>query len=169
MAYSSSNNTVATIDSSTGLITVLAPGVTTITATIAWTTNYTGDSESQTLQVVGLPGSASTIFTENMGTPSGTVAIASHTFQNSTSSLTYSNGGQTNSADIRNTNTSSGYSGSSGSGNVFFTSTPGHMGLQSRTSMPRVTAICNYLTLIAKSLLPHSRVSRSITGMAPRG
>lgn len=128
MAYSSSNNTVATIDSSTGLITVLAPGVTTITATIAGTTNYTGDSESQTLQVVGLPGSASTIFTENMGTPSGTVAIASHTFQNSTSSLTYSNGGQTNSADIRNTNTSSGYSGSSGSGNVFFTSTSGAYG-----------------------------------------
>jgi len=31
-----------------------------------------------------------TIFTENMGTPTGTTTIAGNTFQNSTGSLTYS-------------------------------------------------------------------------------
>jgi len=128
IAYSSSNNAVATIHPSTGLITLLAPGVSTITATVAGTMNYTSDSESRTLQVLGLPGSATTIFTENMGSPSGTVAIVSHTFQNSTGTLTYSNGGQSNSADVRNTNTSTGYIGSSGSGNVFFTSSSGAYG-----------------------------------------
>lgn len=69
-----------------------------------------------------------TIFTENMGTPTSTTTIAANTFQNSTSSLTYSNGSQTNSADVRNTNTSSGYTGSSAGGNVFFTSTSGSYG-----------------------------------------
>lgn len=122
LSYTSSNTTVATIDASTGVITLVAPGVTTITASVAGTANFTGDSESRVLNVVGLPGGATTIFTENMGTPSGTVSIASHTFQNSTGSLTYSNGGQSNSADVRNSNISSGYTGSSGGGNVFFTS-----------------------------------------------
>lgn len=63
-----------------------------------------------------------TIFSENMGTPSGTTAISSNIFQNS-GTLTYSNGGQTNNSDIRATSPSSVYTGASGSGNVFFTST----------------------------------------------
>jgi hypothetical protein len=55
------------------------------------------------------------IFSENFGTPSGTTAIASYTgWQNP--SLTF-----TGTADIRSTSASSGYSGSSGSGNVFWT------------------------------------------------
>lgn len=61
-----------------------------------------------------------TIFTENMGTPTGTTAIASNTFQNSTGSLTYSG-----TADIRNSTVSSVYSGASGGGNVFLTNTIG--------------------------------------------
>lgn len=60
-----------------------------------------------------------TVFTENMGTPSGTTAIASNTFQNS-GTYTY-----TGTADIRVTLVSSGYSTASGSGNVFFTNTIG--------------------------------------------
>ncbi|AMS25928.1 hypothetical protein AEM51_01785 [Bacteroidetes bacterium UKL13-3] len=56
-----------------------------------------------------------TIFSENMGTPSGTTAIASNTFQNS-STLSYSG-----TADIRNTTSSTGYTGASGNGNVFIT------------------------------------------------
>jgi len=58
---------------------------------------------------------AQTVFTENMGTPSGTVAIASHTFQNSPG---YSYAGT---ADVRNTTPSTGYTGASGGGNVFIT------------------------------------------------
>lgn len=60
-----------------------------------------------------------TIFSENMGSPSGTTAIASNTFQNS-SPITFSG-----TADVRNTAVSSGYSGASGNGNVFFTSAGG--------------------------------------------
>lgn len=68
-----------------------------------------------------------TIFSENMGTPSSTTAISSNTFQNG-STLTYSNGTQTNSADVRSTSVSSSYSGASGGGNVYFTSTSGTYG-----------------------------------------
>lgn len=78
----------------------------------------------QTLTVTQAP---ITIFTENIGSPSVTTSITSHTFQNS-STFTFSNGGATNSADIRNTSASSGYSGASGNGNVFFTSTSGSYG-----------------------------------------
>jgi uncharacterized repeat protein (TIGR02543 family) len=61
-----------------------------------------------------------TIFTENMGTPTATTAIASNTFQNSTGSLTYSG-----TADIRNSSVSTGYSGATAGGNVFITNTIG--------------------------------------------
>ncbi|MFA7471007.1 MAG: hypothetical protein WCY63_10545, partial [Weeksellaceae bacterium] len=59
--------------------------------------------------------SAQTVFySENFGTPSGNVAIGSYTgFQNT--EVTYSG-----SADIRSSTPSSGYSGASGGGNVFF-------------------------------------------------
>ncbi|MBC7655418.1 MAG: hypothetical protein H7098_13210 [Oligoflexus sp.] len=70
---------------------------------------------------------AQNIVSENMGTPSGTTTIASNTFQNS-SSLSYSNGGQSNGADLRTTSPSSTYTGASGGGNIFFTSTAGAYG-----------------------------------------
>jgi hypothetical protein len=59
-----------------------------------------------------------TFYSENMGTPSGTTAIASNVFQSTTQ--TYSGSG-----DVRATSVSSGYSGASGAGNVFLTSTAG--------------------------------------------
>ncbi len=68
-----------------------------------------------------------TLFTENMGSPSGITTIAANTFSN-TGSLTYSNGTQTNSADVRSTSASSSYTGASGGGNVYFTSTSGTYG-----------------------------------------
>jgi len=58
---------------------------------------------------------ADIIFSENMGTPTGTTTIASNTFQNS-GTLTYSGTG-----DVRNTAESSGYSGASAGGNIFLT------------------------------------------------
>ncbi len=64
--------------------------------------------------------SQTVIMSENMGSPSGTTAIASHTFQNSPT-LTYSG-----TADVRITTPSTGYTGSSGSGNVFFGTSGGN-------------------------------------------
>ncbi len=77
---------------------------------------------------------STTIFSENLGTPSGTTSIVNYsngtapaTFQNK-GTLTYSNGAQTNSGDIRTSSASSGYTGVSGGGNVFLTSTSGAYG-----------------------------------------
>ena len=58
-----------------------------------------------------------TIFSENMGAPSGTTSIATNVFQNS-GTQTYSG-----TADVRITTVSTGYTGASGGGNVFFTDT----------------------------------------------
>jgi hypothetical protein len=75
-----------------------------------------------------------TVFSENIGTPTGTTTIANYstgtapaTFQNK-GTLTYNNGGAAVSADIRITSISSGYTGASGNGNVFFTTTSGSYG-----------------------------------------
>lgn len=60
-----------------------------------------------------------TIFSENMGTPGGTTSIGTNVFQN-TSPITFFG-----TADVRNTTVSSGYTGASGGGNVFFNNTVG--------------------------------------------
>src|SRR5689334_14185428 len=69
-----------------------------------------------------------TIFSENIGSPSATTTIASYTGWQNNGILTFSNGGATNPADVRNTSASSTYTGASGAGNVFFTSTSGNYG-----------------------------------------
>lgn len=61
-----------------------------------------------------------TIFSENVGTPSGTTAIASYTGWQNFGTLTF-----TGTADVRNTTVSTGYTGASGGGNVFITNTVG--------------------------------------------
>jgi hypothetical protein len=128
LSYSSSNPNVAAVNATSGLITLVAPGVTTITANVVGTSNYDAATPvSQTLNVGGTAIST-TVLTENMGTPSGTTTIVNNAFQNSPGSLTYSNGGQTNPADVRATSVSSGYTGATGGGNVFFTSTSGAYG-----------------------------------------
>jgi hypothetical protein len=125
VTYTSSNTNVASI-SGTNVI-ANAAGVTTITASQAGNANVAAATPvSRTLNVAGSSVSTN-MFSENMGSPSGTTSIASNTFQNN-ATLTYSNGGQTNSADVRATSTSSGYAGASGGGNVFFTSTSGAYG-----------------------------------------
>lgn len=68
-----------------------------------------------------------TVLSENMGSPTATTTIASNVFENNTS-LSYSNGGQSNSADVRTTNASTGYSGASSGGNIFFSSISGAYG-----------------------------------------
>lgn len=61
-----------------------------------------------------------TIFSENMGTPASTTAIGSYTGWQNNGVLTF-----TGTGDVRTTSASSGYTGSSGGGNVFITNTTG--------------------------------------------
>jgi len=51
ITYSSSNTSVATVNSSTGVVTIKGTGTATITATMAANTNYTGASASYTITV----------------------------------------------------------------------------------------------------------------------
>ncbi|HNP33578.1 MAG TPA: T9SS type A sorting domain-containing protein [Flavobacterium sp.] len=71
------------------------------------------------LLVISSVSFAQTFYSENMGTPAATTAIASNVFQNSTP-IVYSGTG-----DVRITSASSGYTGASGGGNVFLTGTAG--------------------------------------------
>jgi len=77
------------------------------------------------IAALGLAGAAANaqliVFQENMGTPSGTTAIASNTFENYTGGLSYSGTG----TDIRITTASTTYTGASGGGNLFITNTVG--------------------------------------------
>jgi trimeric autotransporter adhesin len=75
-----------------------------------------------------------TIFSENMGTPSATTVIATYaagtapaTFQNK-GTLTYAIGGAAVTSDVRATSVSSTYPGFSAGGNVFFSATSGVYG-----------------------------------------
>lgn len=61
-----------------------------------------------------------TFFSENMGTPGSTTAINSYTGWENTSPIVFSGDG-----DVRTSTASNGYTGASGSGNVFLTSTTG--------------------------------------------
>jgi hypothetical protein len=66
-----------------------------------------------------------TVFTESMGTVSGTTTIAVHEANNGfdNDAYTMTQGGATNPGDIRATSVSSGYTGASGGANVWLTST----------------------------------------------
>jgi hypothetical protein len=84
-----------------------------------------------------LAGSASAqqiVFSENLGIPTANTTIVAYstgtapaTFQNK-GVFTFSNGAQTNPGDLRVTSVSSGYTGASGGGNVFLTTTSGAYG-----------------------------------------
>lgn len=76
--------------------------------------------------IYGAVAYSQTVYSENMGTPTGTTAIA--TYVTGTAPATFQNGAPivyTGTADVRATTVSSGYSGASGSGNVFFTNIVG--------------------------------------------
>lgn len=71
-------------------------------------------------------GFAQVIFSENMGTPSGNTLITAYV--TGTAPATFQNvatHGFSGTADVRTSQASSGYTGASGSGNVFFTSSGG--------------------------------------------
>ena len=65
------------------------------------------------LMVVSSVSFGQTFYSENMGTPAGTTAIAANVFQNPTP-IVY-----TGTGDVRATSVSTGYNGASGGGNVF--------------------------------------------------
>jgi hypothetical protein len=117
VSYASSDTNVATLSEDS--VALVGAGLTTITASQAGNENYEAAASVQ--QVLEVNYAQETIFSENMGTPSATTAIGSNTFQNS-GSLTYSGGGAASEADVRNTSASSTYTGASGSGNIFFSS-----------------------------------------------
>ena len=87
----------------------------------------TATSASSTVSLNSFGIVSSTFLSENMGTPSATATLAAYTatngFQNG-SPVTFTSS-STLLPDVRITNPSSGYSGASGSGNVFFTTTTG--------------------------------------------
>jgi len=69
-----------------------------------------------------------TIFSENVGSPSGTTKVGVYTGWQNQGTLVFDSG-QVASSDVRTTSASSTYAGASGSGNVFFTGTSGSYGL----------------------------------------
>lgn len=75
-------------------------------------------------------GQSPVITQETMGTPSATTTIAAHETSNGfiNTSLTMTSGSATNPGDVRTSSASTGYTGASGSGNVFLTSTSAQYG-----------------------------------------
>jgi len=119
------------VNTASGLIsgTPAAAGNSTVTLTA---TNLTGSGNATLALTVTAPsggggsGGNGTIFIENMGTPTATTAVLTYatgtapaTFQNK-GTLTYGQGEQTSECDVRSTSVSSGYTGVSGTGNVWF-------------------------------------------------
>ena len=119
----------ATINTTSGVISGAAPTAGTNVVTISASNSVGVGSTNLTIAILpsGGGGTTSTIFSENMGTPTGTTTIAANTFQNK-GVLTYGQGGQASPADVRSTSVSSGYSGASGGGNIWFTTTSGAYG-----------------------------------------
>jgi hypothetical protein len=109
----------ASINTTNGLISGLNPAAGTNVVTISASNSVGVGSTNLTITILpsGGGGTTSTIFSENMGTPSGTTAIGSNIFQNS-GALSFVGTG-----DVRSTTPSSGYTGASGGGNVFITQT----------------------------------------------
>lgn len=107
------------VNTSTGLISGTPAAAETVNLTIS-AGNAAGPG-SASLEITINPasgGGTTDIFSENMGTPSGTTTIAANIFQNS--GFTFSG-----TADVRSTTVSSGYTGASGGGNVFVTNSIG--------------------------------------------
>lgn len=107
------------VNTSSGLITGTPAAAETVNLTIS-ASNAAGPGTASLAIIINPAsgGGTSDIFSENMGTPSGTTTIAANIFQNS--GFTF-----TGTADVRSTTVSSGYTGASGGGNVFVTNSIG--------------------------------------------
>lgn len=129
----------ASINTTSGVIsgTPLAAG--TNVAVISAANSAGAASTNLTITILpsgggGGGGTTNTIFSENMGTPTGTTSIAAYstntapaTFQNK-GVLTFGQGGAASPADVRTSTASTNYAGASGGGNIWFTTTSGAYG-----------------------------------------
>jgi hypothetical protein len=111
----------ATINTTSGVISGATPTAGTNVVSISASNSVGVGSTNLTITILpaGGGGNTSTIFSENMGTPSGNTIIASNTFQNS-GTLSF-----TGTGDARTSSPSSGYTGASGGGNVLINNTSG--------------------------------------------
>ncbi|HMX39189.1 MAG TPA: hypothetical protein PKD78_02635, partial [Saprospiraceae bacterium] len=113
----SSSNGNATVDSGTGVVTGVTAGTSVMTYTV---TDGNGCMSSTMVTVtVNQFVAPATVFTESMGSVGSTTLITAHESANG-----FDNDGFTmsGSGDVRNTTSSSGYTGASGAANVFLTS-----------------------------------------------
>jgi len=112
----------ASINTTSGVISGSAPtaGTNVVGITASNSVGVGGANLTITILPSGGGGTTNTIFSENMGAPGATTAIVSNTFQNS-ASLVFGSGGTANPGDVRISSASSGYSGASAGGNVYFT------------------------------------------------
>ncbi|MEY3481093.1 MAG: hypothetical protein RIQ71_1868 [Verrucomicrobiota bacterium] len=112
----------ASINTTSGVISGTPVAAGTNVALISAANDVGTGSANLTISIISSGGGVvtNTVFSENMGAPTGTTALASNTFQNS-GALTFGSGGIANPADVRSTSVSSNYVGFSGSGNIFFT------------------------------------------------
>jgi hypothetical protein len=116
--------TLATLPASP--ITIAVPGSAaagTYTATLTVKNSGSGcvsggQAVTITVNAFSLPGAVATLFTENMGTPGSTTVINSYSGWQNTAPITFSST-TANQSDVRTSSPSSGYTGASGSGNVF--------------------------------------------------
>lgn len=79
------------------------------------------------LVLTGMAGMAqTTIYTENVGTPVGTTLISAYTGWQAGAPIVYSSSATPAQSDVRTTSASTGYTGASGSGNVFLGTATGN-------------------------------------------
>ena len=120
------------VNTTSGLISGTPTAAGSATVTLG-ATNATGTGTATLALTVnaastGGGGGGGTLLSENMGIPAGTTAISVYatgtapaTFENK-GNLTFGQGEQASECDVRSTSVSSGYSGASGGGNVWFAS-----------------------------------------------
>jgi hypothetical protein len=125
----------ASINTTNGLISGTNPIAGTNVVSISASNSVGVASTNLTITILpsGGGGTTNTIFSENMGVPTGDTAIATYvtgsapaTFQNK-GVLTFGQGDQANPAEVRVTTVSTN-SGASGGGNIWFTTTSGARG-----------------------------------------
>jgi subtilisin-like proprotein convertase family protein len=125
----------ASINTTSGVISGATPTAGTNVVSISASNSVGVGSTNLTITILpsGGGGTTSTIFSENMGVPTGDTAIATYaagtapgTFQNK-GVLTFGQGNQASPADVRVSIVSTN-SGASGGGNIWFTTTSGARG-----------------------------------------
>jgi hypothetical protein len=108
-------------------------GETTQSITVTTSGNYTVTLNTGTCNATTLPVAVTvnnyefsgTVFSENMGTPTGTTSVNTFAGWQNTAPVTFNAG--TSGTDVRTTTVSTGYSGASGGGNIFFGTTGGNL------------------------------------------